>query len=426
MRDGVKALLAPLHYETGENVGGSELQWAYEIARGVLPVISEGDVVVGRLRNGDLGERIRVHELPGFRSYNYFSNTALAAKLNFVRQYTNVANALLKSSQYDIFHHVLPWGRTTFNPVILNRKRGALSKANTQVIVGPVQDQHEISFEDDHYFNRFASGSERVVGSLTGVMRAQLFISRRLNGLAEELCRRTLRNADVVVAVSKAAKDAVQGYAGINNVEVIPCGIHSEVFPYVERQPQTALRACLATYMIPRKGLMHILEALAILKAEGVKASFQLAGDGPEKQQIVARISELGLNDVVTLVGTLSTTEVSNLYSQNDVFVTMSYAETFPAAVLEAMSSGLAVISADNLGARQIVRDRETGRLIPRGDARALAAAMREYAQNHGMLRAHQQSAHKEACERYDWSQIGKQYSALYSSLARNRLTSVR
>ena len=71
---------------------------------------------------------------------------------------------------------------------------------------------------------------------------------------------------------------------------------------------------------------------------------FVLAGDGPSLEDVKALAKDLGVEDIVSFPGTLDTEEIQRLLVGADLFVQASLWEGMPAAVLEAMAAGVAVV----------------------------------------------------------------------------------
>lgn len=122
------------------------------------------------------------------------------------------------------------------------------------------------------------------------------------------------------------------------------------------------------------KGIFPLAEALAQLD----NATLVMAGDGPDRAALEARIAALGLTDRVKLVGSQPARQV---FAMGRCVVVPSLAESLPYVVLEAAAAQLPVI-ATNVGGIPEIFGPVSARLVPAGDPAALAAAMREFLDN--------------------------------------------
>lgn len=122
--------------------------------------------------------------------------------------------------------------------------------------------------------------------------------------------------------------------------------------------------------MDPIKGLDTLLAALDILR-RARRVCLLLAGDGPERPAVEREGLRRDVLGALRLLGRRD--DVPRLVKSADLFVFPSRTEGFPNAVLEAMAGGLAVVTTDVPGCRDLVRDGRTGRLVPPDDPAALA-----------------------------------------------------
>jgi len=132
------------------------------------------------------------------------------------------------------------------------------------------------------------------------------------------------------------------------------------------------------------KGIQHALAAVRAALDRGLDVRYSIAGEGPYRPEIEEEIRRLGLSDRVTLLGMLSESQIVSLNQQADVFVlpSIGLGEAFPSAVIEAMASGLPVISSI-IGATPVMLTHEVeGFLIEPGDEAGFAAALIHLAEN--------------------------------------------
>jgi glycosyltransferase involved in cell wall biosynthesis len=125
----------------------------------------------------------------------------------------------------------------------------------------------------------------------------------------------------------------------------------------------------------PLKGVPELVSALDLLRSEPAWSA-TIAGDGAvaETRSMVER---LGLSARIAVPGWLGNANVARALESADVLVLPSHVETTPLAVIEAFAHGLAVVATPVGAVPELVDDGHTGVLVPPGDARALADALR-------------------------------------------------
>lgn len=130
------------------------------------------------------------------------------------------------------------------------------------------------------------------------------------------------------------------------------------------------------------KGYDVLLDALGQLQTGGVAFTLTMVGDGPDRQDLVDQAERLGLTPRVTFTGSLGETQIIDAMRLSDVFVLSSHAEPLGVVSMEAMSMEVATIATDAGGVGEIITDGQDGKLVPPGDAPALADAIRELAED--------------------------------------------
>jgi len=113
----------------------------------------------------------------------------------------------------------------------------------------------------------------------------------------------------------------------------------------------------------PQKAPLDFVEAARLARARDPRLRFFIAGDGPERKAVEARIAAAGLPDHVKLLGWRR--DAADLLHAMDLFLLTSRFEGLPRAVLQAMAAGVAVIATEVDGIPEVVREGETGVLVP-------------------------------------------------------------
>ncbi|HUH15535.1 MAG TPA: glycosyltransferase family 4 protein, partial [Gaiellaceae bacterium] len=126
--------------------------------------------------------------------------------------------------------------------------------------------------------------------------------------------------------------------------------------------------------LVPQKGLEVAVAALPTVRERHPDAVLVVLGEGPERARLEARSRQLGVADAVFLPGRAG--DVAAWLRQAEVLVHPARWEGFGLVLLEAMLASRPVVAAHVSAVPEVVRDRETGLLVPPDDPAALAAAL--------------------------------------------------
>jgi glycosyltransferase involved in cell wall biosynthesis len=189
----------------------------------------------------------------------------------------------------------------------------------------------------------------------------------RLERLANRATDLLIANAHAVAMDTKENERVPVG-----KISVVYNGLPGDAF--IACQPasiETELPVLLCVANLKEyKGHRYLLEAAALLRAEGRSCTLVLAGEGPERPALERQARELGLD--VRLLGACA--QVGPLLTRADVFVLPSLHEGMSNAVMEAMAAGRPVVATAVGGTTELLRDR--GILVPPRDAPAMASAI--------------------------------------------------
>ncbi len=186
--------------------------------------------------------------------------------------------------------------------------------------------------------------------------------------------RRALARADLVLVENRAMASWLGSGPAAGRVVLAPPGVDVQRFRPAE-EPAAEYWLSVARFADPRKNLGLLLRAYAGAKAlrPGIPRLVLAGSSGPTARDL-ALAAELGIAADLELRGGVSEAALAELYRHAALFLLSSDEEGWGLVLAEAMASGIPVVATRTHGAAEIVRDDETGFLVPIGDAQALAA----------------------------------------------------
>ena len=215
-------------------------------------------------------------------------------------------------------------------------------------------------------------------------MRVPVVVSERIDatqqppGRAWSVLRRVLYPmASAVVLQTEVMRRWAGEFIRENRTHVVPNLVQPA--PVVQERAENSSSACSVVAMgrlTPQKGFDLLLRAFARCAVDHPDWSITILGEGTERYRLETLAEELGICDQLHMPGQIR--EPQEVLLSADFFVLSSRYEGFPNALLEAMASGLPVVSFDcPSGPRDIVRDGVDGSLVEDGNVDALAATMK-------------------------------------------------
>lgn len=225
------------------------------------------------------------------------------------------------------------------------------------------------------------------------------------------------RAGAVTVMNEEMAERVVAMGADPSRVQVLPMGVDTAAFRVPRTpSPDGALRLLFVGRLVEKKGLAVLLDALRDVE---VPWRLTVVGDGPLRSSLEARAAGLP----VDFVGQLGRTDLARTYAAHDVVVVPSVPaasgdkDGLPVALLEAMTSGCAIIASRLPGIDEVVQEGRSGRLVPPADGAALAAAVTDLAGDLEQVARLGERARERALE-YGVDRRGAQYTDLLEAVA--------
>jgi glycosyltransferase involved in cell wall biosynthesis len=193
-----------------------------------------------------------------------------------------------------------------------------------------------------------------------------------------------------------------------SRLHVIPNGV--ELGEHARHGPRERVVVACAALLERRKGVDVLLEAAAIAQAP---LRLEILGDGPERAALEARAQELGLD--AHFAGYVD--DVRERLRGADIFVLPARAENLPMAILEAMATGLPVISTRVGGNAELVEDPLNGLLVEPDDAAALATALDRLASDPAARSTMGNAGYERVRENFEAGAMARKMVDLYTKL---------
>ncbi|CAG0935230.1 glycogen synthase [Thermoflexales bacterium] len=164
-----------------------------------------------------------------------------------------------------------------------------------------------------------------------------------------------------------------------------------------------------------QKGLVYFIQAMPVVLQQVPDAHFIISGDGPLREALCTEAEQQGVSSRVHFTGWES--EVGRVLSVLNIMVTPSLWEAFGIVNLEAMACGVPIVASRVNGIPEVVRDNETGLLVPPADPAKLAQAIIDLMND--QERRHQMGAYGQewAARHFSVSTMVKSHEQLYQAL---------
>lgn len=239
--------------------------------------------------------------------------------------------------------------------------------------------------------------------------------------LERELDRRIAEATDLWITAADRAGAALHERRQIplDRIETVHYGIDVPAAVEVTNGRSSRERpvASVVASFDPGKGHAVLIDALNVLKRQGIRMTTQFIGVGPERASVERRVAESGLQDDVNFLGWRN--DVDQLLAGSDLLVLPSVAyECLPYSILEAMGHGLPVVATDLAGIPEEVVDGVTGRVVPPADVAALARAIRDVADNPERARMMGQNGKERLAAKFSTERMVARMSTIYLRLA--------
>jgi glycosyltransferase involved in cell wall biosynthesis len=231
------------------------------------------------------------------------------------------------------------------------------------------------------------------------------------------LFRRIWSGASLVAANSTGLCQLAKQFMPDLDIAVIPNGVDTQCYhPEPSKMPGRQINLLSTGRLITRKRIDWLIEAVGHAVRGGLDIRLTIVGEGNLLDELRKKAAAMNLSDRVVFMGLIERRQMPDVYRANDIFVMASQHEGMSNAMLEAIASGLPVVTTACEGAEELIGD--NGILVNYPDSQAFAAAIKTIALDTEKYKA-MSRAGRSIAEKYSWSAVADEYVQYYKQLVR-------
>jgi len=294
---------------------------------------------------------------------------------------------------------------------------------------------HENDYDLVHAFFGFPTGwlcyrsADKPVSS--GVERLPYIISLRGSDVPGRHARLKLdykilapvfraiwKKAAALVACSEGLKNRALNFLPTTAIDVIPNGIELDRFCPLRTSFGTKESELFRLLTVGRlsvtKRVEMLIEAVQMLHRDSYNVHLTIVGGGAMEQQLRQVVSEKKLSNVIEITGRIESEKMPQVYRQNDIFISASMQEGMSNAMLEAMASGLPIVTTNCEGVEELIED--NGIVVEKPYPDQIAKAIKKLVETTETRRKISVAARKRA-EKFTWNKAASSYIELYRKI---------
>jgi len=236
-----------------------------------------------------------------------------------------------------------------------------------------------------------------------------------------------IKNADFVTVNSEATINELRRrFPQCSNIKVIPMGIDINLFKKRKiKKPNKYLKNKLLLSvgrLSDQKGLQYLIDSMQDILKYDSKVRLLIVGEGPFEKELRKRAKNREVEKNIEFLGPLSLKDITKFHNYADIFIlpslsTKTGTEALGLSLLEAMSSGCAVIGTKVGGIPYIIKDNDNGVLVRQKDSQALSRTIITLLKDKKKTNKLGKNAAKFARRGYSWETISSEFIKIYDSI---------
>ena len=226
------------------------------------------------------------------------------------------------------------------------------------------------------------------------------------NIILKSLIKRALNKCDYIMSTSATMAKHTRKYTINRNLRITPFGIDIQQFRPLKKQKRDKFIIGTARILAPKYGIHYLIKAFALFTKQMPNSELHIAGDGPQKNELIMLTKALGISHKVTFFGFVERIKIPEFISNLDIFCmpSVDQSESFGVAALEAQACGIPVIASAIGGLLETIIDNKTGFLIPPANIHAIVKKMHYLYNSKEVRRAIGRAGRQFVSKHYNWN----------------------
>ena len=224
--------------------------------------------------------------------------------------------------------------------------------------------------------------------------------------------RRIWGNASALYACSEGLRQRALKFMPEAKIYVVPNGVELDRFcPVNNKQKIEDLKLLTVGRLSASKRIELLVSVVELIRKQFPNATLKIAGGGGLENQLRQLIKDKGMENCIAMLGIVPAEEMPELYRKSDIFVSASLQEGMSNAMLEAMASGLPIITTRCEGVQELIAD--NGIVVEQPEPELIAGAIKQVANDRNRYEQMSRAARKRA-EKFSWESVASQYLDCY------------
>ena len=233
--------------------------------------------------------------------------------------------------------------------------------------------------------------------------------------LLRPLFRLIWEKADLVYTNSAGLRNLALQTTPNQPIHIIYNGVNTNEFtPVIKKSTSGPLRILCVSRLIERKGINYLIDATAYLEKAGIDCRLRIVGEGNILHDLRNQVAGLNLNDKVEFIKRVDHSQLPGYYQEADVFALPSKNEGMSNTVLEAIATGLPIITTETGGTKELM-DRN-GMYVAQENSHSIAQALIHLAEN-PQERLDMGRRSRKIAKKFSWADVALKYRESYLSI---------